>query len=303
MATARTSDSAAFFAGLAALMLSSSVPAFAEQPYDDPDAREELALMGTVPLYWGEAANISEMISGHYRAHWARAALEQNWQLVPISTLTANFLARQRSLMLLQPRGLTPQENVALDDWVAAGGRLLLFADPMMTGESRFGIGDRRRPQDIALLSPILARWGLRLELPDAQDDEVRLEASAVGPLPVALPGRFVRHGEGVARCVLDEPALIASCTRGAGRMVLVADAALLDLEGPHEGAPVALDQLVTWAFATSSATHGENAGHLDQGTLDIPQIDAKPPISDQSGELTSGQRDHHEPREKHVIP
>ena len=67
--------------------------------------------------------------------------------------------------MMIQPRPLSPQENVALDNWVAAGGRLLLFADPALTEDSAFAIGDRRRPQDVVLLSPILARWGLELEL------------------------------------------------------------------------------------------------------------------------------------------
>lgn len=55
------------------------------------------------------------------------------------------------------------RENVALDDWVRAGGARALFADPLLTFNSRFSIGDRRRPQDVATLSPILTR-SARLE-------------------------------------------------------------------------------------------------------------------------------------------
>ena len=69
------------------------------------------------------------------------------------------MLSHVTRLLLAQPRALSGPENVALDAWVRGGGHLLLFADPMMTGESRFGIGDRQRPQDVILLSPILNRW------------------------------------------------------------------------------------------------------------------------------------------------
>src|SRR5688500_18207995 len=127
----------------------------------------ELGLMGTIPIYWGEAGDFGEVLAGSGNAHWARARLETDYQLSPLDTLDEDSLAGIDLLLLAQPRALSPAENVALDAWVRGGGRLLLFADPMLTGESRFAIGDRRRPQDVILLSPILDHWGLAVAFDD----------------------------------------------------------------------------------------------------------------------------------------
>ena len=136
-------------------------------------------------------------------------------------------------LLLAQPRALSPAENVALDDWLRAGGHLLLFADPLLTGESSFPIGDRRRPQDVNLISPILDHWGLSM----AFDDERQLGYSLVPamgtPIPVNLPGALTVH-QGEGSCELLAADVLASCEIGQGKVVLLADAALLDLHSPH---------------------------------------------------------------------
>ena len=132
---------------------------------EEVPAREPLGLMGTIPIYWGESDGPGDILGGKGEAHWARTELEKDWDLRPVSYLSAEALAPLESLLLAQPRALSGEENVALDAWVRAGGHLLLFVDPLMTGHSRFAIGDRRRPQDVAILSPILGHWGLRLEL------------------------------------------------------------------------------------------------------------------------------------------
>ena len=235
------------------------------------DARPELAVMGSIPLYWGEAGDLSDLIGGTQRPHWARAVLEREWRLVPLGFLDAAGLAGEARLLLAQPRPLAPEENVALDSWVAGGGRLLVFVDPMLTGDSRFPVGDRRRPQAIALLSPILAHWGLRLEFDAEQEPGVRARDFAGTSLPVDLAGRFVPTGGGAARCRLESDGLVALCRRGRGRVVLLADAALLDIVAPGEGAQAALERLAGLAFtgggdfAGSSITSGsepaENRG------------------------------------------
>ncbi len=265
---------------LAAMLLLGSVSALAQEPAAptpvlEAEPKPELALMGTIPIFWGEAGDISELIGGGYHQHWAREALERGWQLAPLSYLSAAALASHEHLLLAQPRGLSPEENVALDDWVAAGGKLLLFADPMMTGHSDYGLGDRRRPQDVAVLSPILARWGLGLEF-DADDPAgLGTEDYRGTQVPVALPGRFVRQEGGVAECAIEGDGLIARCTRGAGRVVLVADAALLDLAGPHPGAEAALERLVERAFAEDGEIAGEGVGSASEAQ----EIPVSPPV------------------------
>lgn len=221
----------------------------ADEPGPGPTAARELGLMGTIPIYWGEAGGFDEVLGGGGTDHWARAQLETEFRLDPLDSLTEESLERISLLMLAQPRALSPAENVALDEWVRDGGRLLLFADPMLTGDSRFAIGDRRRPQDVILLSPILMHWGLALQFDDgATSDYVTVQAPGA-VIPVRLAGVFaLRQGE--ADCSLLASGVLAVCEIGRGRAVILADAALLDLNDPHPGAPAALDWLVETSFA-----------------------------------------------------
>jgi len=210
--------------------------------------------MGTIPIYWGEVdGGLEALISGAVDPHWARAQLERQFELWPLDYLTAQALAPFKLLLMAQPRGLTPEENVALDNWVRTGGRLLLLADPVMTGHSHYPLGDRRRPQDTALLSPILAHWGLEMlfDADQAHGLEVREYVGGGGAMriPAALPGRLSKR-DSDARCTLYADEIMAFCSIGEGRVVILADAAILDHEGPWPGAKVALEELQDFAFA-----------------------------------------------------
>lgn len=230
----------------AALLTIASAGCRAEDaaPVEHAAERPEVGLMATIPIYWGEQAAFGDALSGKGTAHWARAQLEARYTLRPLDTLNEADLAGLRYLLLAQPRALSGPENVALDAWVRAGGRLLLFADPLLTGESRFPIGDRRRPQDVILLSPILGHWGLQLEFDDAQPAGYTVTRGQP-PIPLSLPGRLVAEGG----CTVESDGVVARCTIGKGRVVVLADAALLDLHEPHPDAPAALDWLLEQAF------------------------------------------------------
>ena len=218
------------------------------------EQKPQLALMGTIPIYWGESAGLGAVLSGEAEPHWARAQLEANYTLHPLDLLTAEALAGHEYLLLAQPRVLAPAENVALDEWVRGGGHLLLFADPMMTGHSAFGLGDRRRPQDVALLSPILGRWGLALEYDQEGEGEPLVELDGT-MLPVDRFGRFALVpplGENAgSTCSLAAEAVLATCCVGEGFATILADAALLNLHEPDPRAPTALDRLTSLAFST----------------------------------------------------
>jgi hypothetical protein len=231
---------------LAALAAFVAVPANSQEPAAAP----ELGLMGTVPIYWGEAGGIDELIGGTAEPHWARAEIEASFALRPLDYLSAEALAPLDRLLLAQPRALSGEENVALDAWVRAGGQLLLFADPMMTGHSRFPLGDRRRPMDVTLLSPILKHWGLAMEFDDEQPFGMRPIGAPGMTLPVNLPGRFTE----TAACKLSADGVLARCAIGEGSATVLADAAMLDLHEPDPGAPAALKSLLALAF-------GETAG------------------------------------------
>ncbi|MEL1249520.1 Gldg family protein [Aurantiacibacter gilvus] len=238
-----------------------AAPAVAQDAGEQP----ALALMGTVPIYWGEPADFGETLQGEAEPHWARAVLEQGFALAPVDYLSEEVLAGYDYLLLAQPRGLSAEENVALDTWVREGGRLLLFADPLMTGESRFGIGDRRRPQDVALLSPILARWGLELTFDEAQAEGLQQADHFGDPLPVNMRGAWDYSGA-TRECTIPGDALLAHCRIGAGQALLVADAAMLDIAGPYPHAESAL----TWLLEHGLGIARENMPQSGDSSREI---------------------------------
>jgi hypothetical protein len=230
-------------AALAALVL--SLVGGCAQP---AEPKPPLGLMSSLPIYWPESASVNEALDRGAEQHWTRAELEKTYRLEPLDTLEAAQLRPLKALLLAQPRPLTPQENVDLDNWVRGGGHLLLFADPFLTEESRFAIGDKRRPQDVALLSPILARWGLELTFDDRQEDVERSARFGGAAVPVRLAGRWRTVSPGAqSACTLEASGLVARCTIGKGTVLAVADAAVLESErGPSD----AFAALVGQAFA-----------------------------------------------------
>jgi hypothetical protein len=209
-----------------------------------------IGLFTTLPILWAESDDLRGLLRSDMPPHWALAVLRAHGEVKPVDSLMptrdAPLLPGVSLLVMAQPRALAPQENVALDGWARRGGHLLLFADPLLTEESAFVFGDRRRPQDVALLSPILARWGLRLEFDESQAPGEKLVYFAGEPLPVNLPGRLVIL-DSARGCTLLAAGLAARCRIGKGRVLVIADAALLEKErgsGP-EGHGEALDRLI----------------------------------------------------------
>ncbi len=154
------------------------------------------------------------------------------------------------ALIIAQPRALSGAENVALDRWVRGGGRALIFADPMLTAHSDFSLGDPRRPQDVVLLSPILARWGLALSFDDTQQPARRNVPLNGTTIPVDLAGQWGIANDGTdAACELSAQGVLAVCEIGAGRVVILADAAILSGETPLPGARNGVRHLMRTAF------------------------------------------------------
>ena len=242
--------------GLAVTGLFAALGVWALSPQKSA-TRLPLGLMTTLPIYWGEAAGMDEMIANTAQPHWARGVLERDYELVPLDTLAgpegiASPETADRAL-LAQPRALSGPENVALDDWVRRGGHVLLFADPMLTSHSRFPIGDRRRPQDVVLLSPILSRWGLELQFDEAQAEGERVTQFGQIDLPVELAGTFritPRTPGAPADCELKASGLVADCAIGQGRALIIADAAMLDQDAAGPMRENALRALTDRAFS-----------------------------------------------------
>lgn len=213
---------------------------------------EPVGLFTTLPILWSENADIGAELNPNAPQHWARAILARGGPIEPLDQLSRGegrgSLDRVHRLVIAQPRVLGPQENVALDEWVKGGGRLLLLADPALTEHSDSAIGDPRRPQAVVLLSPILSHWGLQLRIDDAQQfGEVDREVMGV-KLPVNLPGHFVTEGQ--ASCRLWSNGLAVTCKIGKGRVVALADAAVIERSDPDGSRAKAFSWLLDAAFA-----------------------------------------------------
>lgn len=212
---------------------------------------DRIGLFTTLPILWNEEADVGALLKSTEAPHWARRILADRGGIAPLDSLASpggrGPLDRVGRLVMAQPRPLGPAENVALDAWVRGGGRLLLLADPALTAESNFAIGDPRRPQAVVLLSPIFRRWGLDLQFDDAQafgDHPVIVDGV---PVPVNLAGRFAVRDQ--HSCRIEADGLIAECRIGRGHVTAVADAAVLDRDDPDGARAAAFSALVGRAF------------------------------------------------------
>lgn len=225
-------------AGLA-LAGCSAAPAPAARE-DGRAATSPLGLMTSLPFYWPLGADMATLASGSAPVPWQRTALERRYALVPLDTLSplpalsadapeTDPLAGLTRLAVIQPRGLSPADNVALDQWVRGGGRLLLVLDPALTGEYDLPLGDPRRPVDSALIPAVAARWGLVVQFDDAQEAAVTTTRLGPAELPLALAGRLAVSDPAAADCTLAAEGAAAVCRVGKGRVTLIADAALFE--------------------------------------------------------------------------
>lgn len=193
----------------------------------------EIALFTSLPILWRESESLAGALDPQAGPHWAAEALRATGRVTPLDSLEA-LDGRATLLVMAQPRALSPAENVALDAWVRAGGRLLLFADPLLTQHSEFALGDRRRPEGMVLLSPILRRWGLELTWDEDQPHGQRTASVFGRAIPIDQAGRFVLL-DGAKDCEIITAGLAARCRVGGGQVLAIADAALLDEGAPQE--------------------------------------------------------------------
>lgn len=227
--------------------------------FPDEMEKRRLGLMTSLPLYWPLGADVAAIASGNAQVPWQRQAMERRFELVPLDTLSpipaltpdepeTDPLAELDYLAIIQPRGLSPADNVALDEWVRAGGHLLLVLDPLLTGEYDVPLGDPRRPNDVALVPPVVARWGLEMQQPDTEAASITVMLEGV-PFDVEQAGLISVIDPDAATCRIEANGVIAQCGVGEGRVTLMADAAVFekrDLAGENGAL---LQRIAAYAF------------------------------------------------------
>ncbi len=219
-------------------------PQSSADPSAGPQAeRPRLGLMTSLPLYWPLGADFGDLAQGNGEKPWQRTLLEQQFELVPLDTLSpiaglsnedaeSDPLAGLDRLAIVQPRGLSAADNVALDEWVKAGGELLLVLDPVLTGDYDLPLGDPRRPPTVAIVPPVVSRWGLALAWSDSLPDEVTFAQLPTGPVPLLLAGeiRVVVVDGGSNGCKsLESPAIVRCDNIGEGTVTMIYDAAMFE--------------------------------------------------------------------------
>ena len=156
----------------------------------------------------------------------ALAALETRYKVAPIGIADAASLKQGRLLLLAHPLAQPAEALVDLDQWVRAGGRVLLLADPKLDWPSERPLGDKLRPPPSFADTGLLKHWGLSLG--GAQSDgSLSFEA---GPylLVTSSPGAL----ESTGACKVSHARLMAHCKIGTGKVTVVADADFLNVGG-----------------------------------------------------------------------
>ncbi len=184
-----------------------------------------LSVMTALPLFWGEGRP-TDILNGKSKRAALLQSLDKHYTILPLDVAGEAELASVKLLIAAQPPALNPEELVAIDAWVRAGGRSLIFADPHLLWPSIHPTGDRRRAPRASLLGPLLGHWGLQLLRPAKDDLGVSIARIAGMPVAVAAPGQWKSAS---SDCKITAKGLIATCALGRGRVILVADADLLD--------------------------------------------------------------------------
>lgn len=184
------------------------------QPITPVADRPALAVITALPLFWDKAGRADAPIV---------TILRTRFTVRPLDDAHALAASGARALLLAQPRAMEPDQLVAINTWVQAGGTALVLADPLLRWPSDLPPGDRRRAPSASLIEPLLRHWGA---VPDALLEAETRHFLDDGRLVTLSGARSFRIGRG---CASLQGRGIVRCRVGQGRVVLVGDADLID--------------------------------------------------------------------------
>ena len=203
-------------------------------------AGRSLSVLSSVPLG----------VTARAEGRLLRQALERTGPLSLLDSVPPGGPATER-VLLLQPRPMRGEDMVALDGWVRGGGHAVVLDDPQFDWPHDGHLGDPAAPLATSVLDPLVARWGVRLELPAGGRTRPVTVALRDGSLRLPSPGFFTRISPA---CDLFADARAARCRVGRGEVLMVADA---DWANPREWS----DQPGAERILVRAVTTGELAG------------------------------------------
>jgi hypothetical protein len=197
-----------------------SAPATTDQSHD-------IAVLTALPLFWTEGQFGAAATGADPRAAIIQKLSERH-HVRALDALSSATLKNVDVLMLAQPRALAPAELVELDRWVRAGGKLLIFADPMLDWTSLYPMGDPRRPPLVTLLDPLFDHWGLDLSAPEVEQGREIIDLDRE-KLALVGAGHWTLADKAKGICTTRANDFLAHCALGKGRVLLLGDADVLD--------------------------------------------------------------------------
>ncbi|MFL6734801.1 MAG: hypothetical protein ACJ8EY_08900 [Sphingomicrobium sp.] len=214
----------------AALLLASRDGQRPLGPRADAD-KPQLMLLTSLPLVFPETFGLDG-------GSPALTSLRTRYRVVPIAVADAENLRQGKLLFMAHARAQPAEALVELDQWVRAGGGLLLLADPALEWPSARPLGDPLRPSPMFPDTGLLQHWGLRLDSPEER-----------GPVNAFVGRRQVltlSPGKLTGRCRVASDQVVARCHIGSGSVTVIADADFLDVLTLGEGAEANLDGLLS---------------------------------------------------------
>lgn len=175
-------------------------------------AKPKLALLTSLPIVFGEGFTLDAPRNA------LLTALEEEYEVVPVDG--PEQLPSRGLLLAIQPQALIAERLVGLDDWVKAGGRLVLLADPRLEWDSSRPLGDKFRPPFDYPDTGLLRHWGLQLTAPaSAGPDSRELGGTRIAVVSAGSLKPVDRQ------CDVSRDNFVADCRIGRGRVTVVADA------------------------------------------------------------------------------
>ncbi len=158
-------------------------------------SRKVVGLLSTLPIAGG-----FDPASGAMRPPWIIGAqLRELFDVKNVATDATALPAGLDALLIVQPKGLAPALSYAIDQFLMAGGRVLLCVDPDAQLESAAGPAAAFAGNDrSSTFEPMLAAWGIAYNPREAVGDleHALLVGNPAGGQPVRHLG-FAGLGEG----------------------------------------------------------------------------------------------------------